>query len=43
MPAYDPTSRQLKVVDSTLYLFLKNADLAVVKEEILYPLDGLDL
>lgn len=41
--AYDSNSRQLKVVDSTFYFFLKNADLAVVKEEILYPLDGLDL
>ncbi|WP_122847321.1 hypothetical protein [Pseudomonas viridiflava] len=41
--AYDSNSRQLKVVDSTFYFFLKNADLALVKEEILYPLDGLDL
>ena len=41
--AYDSNSRQLKVVDSTFYFFLKNADLALIKEEILYPLDGLVL
>ena len=41
--AYDSNSRQLKVVDSTFYFFLKNSDLAQVRDEILHPLDGLDL
>ncbi|MGQ3850525.1 hypothetical protein [Pseudomonas capsici] len=40
--AYDSNSRQLKVVDSTFYFFLKNSDLALVRDEILHPLDGLD-
>ncbi len=41
--AYDSNSRQLRVVDSTFYFFLKNSDLALVRDEILHPLDGLDL
>lgn len=40
--AYDSNSRLLKVVDSTFYFFLKNADLKVIKDEIVCPLDGLD-
>lgn len=41
--AYDSNSRQLKVVDSTFYFFLKNADLEEVKSEIPCPMDGLDV
>ncbi|KIF53520.1 hypothetical protein [Vibrio owensii] len=41
--AYDSNSRQLKVVDSTFYFFLKNADLEQVKDEIICPLDGLEV
>lgn len=40
--AYDSNSRQLKIVDSTFYFFLKNADLKSIQEEIVCPLDGLD-
>lgn len=40
--AYDSNSRLLKVVDSTFYFFLKNAELAAIKDEIVCPLDGLD-
>lgn len=38
--AYDSNSRQLKIVDSTLYFFLKNADLEEIKSEIICPMDG---
>lgn len=41
--AYDSNSRQLKVVDSTFYFFLKNANLEEVKSEIPCPMDGLDV
>ncbi|KHS82016.1 AAA family ATPase [Pectobacterium brasiliense] len=40
--AYDSNSRLLKVVDSTFYFFLKNADLEAIKDEIVCPLDGLE-
>ncbi|MDH5896736.1 hypothetical protein [Vibrio splendidus] len=40
--AYDSNSRQLKVVDSTFYFFLKNAQLEEIKEEIICPMEGLD-
>lgn len=40
--AYDSNSRQLKVVDSTFYFFLKNADLESIKDEIVCPMDGLE-
>lgn len=40
--AYDSNSRLLKVVDSTFYFFLKNADLESIKDEIVCPLDGLE-
>lgn len=40
--AYDSNSRLLKVVDSTFYFFLKNADLNEIKDEIPNPLDGLE-
>ncbi|ELH4237119.1 AAA family ATPase [Vibrio fluvialis] len=40
--AYDSNSRQLKVVDSTFYFFLKNAVLQEIKDEIICPMDGLD-
>ncbi|AUY31939.1 hypothetical protein EON09_04520 [Pseudomonas soli] len=40
--AYDSNSRQLKVVDSTFYFFLKNANLGLIKEDILSPLDALE-
>jgi hypothetical protein len=40
--AYDSNSRQLKVVDSTFYFFLKNANLKEVKDEIVCPMDALD-
>lgn len=40
--AYDSNSRQLKVVDSTFYFFLKNADLENIKDEIICPMDGLE-
>ncbi|ARX08618.1 TPA: hypothetical protein U2R10_002943 [Proteus mirabilis] len=41
--AYDSNSRQLKIVDSTFYFFLKNSDLEEVKSEIPCPMDGLDV
>lgn len=41
--AYDSNSRQLKIVDSTFYFFLKNAHLEDIKDEILCPMDGLDI
>ncbi|WP_156369484.1 hypothetical protein [Duganella sp. Leaf126] len=37
--AYDSNSRQLKVVDSTFYFFLKNAHLQEIKDEIVCPMD----
>lgn len=40
--AYDSNSRLLKVIDSTFYFFLKNANLEQVKDEIVCPLDGMD-
>lgn len=40
--AYDSNSRQLKVVDSTFYFFLKNAELEAIKDEIICPMDGLE-
>ncbi|MEZ9464970.1 hypothetical protein AB4178_25150 [Vibrio splendidus] len=40
--AYDSNSRQLKVVDSTFYFFLKNAELEYIKDEIICPMDGLE-
>ena len=40
--AYDSNSRQLKVVDSTFYFFLKNAKLEHIKDEIVSPLDGFE-
>ncbi|MCO7198642.1 ATP-binding protein [Pseudoalteromonas sp. OANN1] len=40
--AYDSNSRQLKVVDSTFYFFLKNANLENVKDEIIHPMEGLE-
>jgi hypothetical protein len=40
--AYDSNSRQLKVVDSTFYFFLKNADLQAIKDEIVCPMDVSD-
>lgn len=40
--AYDSNSRQLKVVDSTFYFFLKNAQLEEIKEEIICPMEGLE-
>lgn len=40
--AYDSNSRQLKVVDSTFYFFLKNADLKEIKDEIICPMDVAD-
>ena len=39
--AYDSNSRLLKIVDSTFYFFLKNADLGLVSDEIVSPLDGV--
>ncbi|MGC1149348.1 hypothetical protein WKH63_18450 [Pantoea agglomerans] len=41
--AYDSNSRQLKIVDSTFYFFLKNADLNEVMNEIPCPMDGLEV
>lgn len=41
--AYDSNSRQLKIVDSTFYFFLKNANLENIKDEIISPMEGLDL
>lgn len=40
--AYDSNSRQLKIVDSTFYFFLKNANLEEVKDEIVHPMEGLE-
>ncbi|MDF4951237.1 hypothetical protein P3580_21575 [Vibrio parahaemolyticus] len=40
--AYDSNSHQLKVVDSTFYFFLKNAQLEDIKDEIICPMDGLE-
>ncbi len=40
--AYDSNSRQLKVVDSTFYFFLKNANLDQVKDEIICPMDAFE-
>ena len=40
--AYDSNSRQLKIVDSTFYFFLKNADLEIIADEIICPLDDFE-
>lgn len=40
--AYDSNSRQLKVVDSTFYFFLKNANLKEVMDEIVCPMDEFE-
>lgn len=40
--AYDATSKKIKVVDSTFYFFLKNADLDAVMEEIVNPIEALE-
>lgn len=40
--AYDSNSRQLRVVDSTFYYFLKNANLQQIKDEIICPMDAFD-
>lgn len=40
--AYDSTSKKIKVVDSTFYFFLKNADLAAVMDEIINPIEALE-
>lgn len=40
--AYDATSKKIKVVDSTFYFFLKNADLEAVLEEIINPIEALE-
>jgi hypothetical protein len=40
--AYDSTSKIIKVVDSTFYFFLKNADLSAVMEEIISPIEALE-
>lgn len=39
--AYDEQQRVLQVVDSTFYLFIKNADAREVLESIQSPLDQL--
>lgn len=36
---YDKTTKQLQVVDSTFYFFLKNADLEQISEEIPNPIE----
>jgi hypothetical protein len=36
---YDQTTKQLQIVDSTLYFFLKNADLKKISNEIPNPLE----
>lgn len=41
--AYDATSKKIKVVDSTFYFFLKNANLDDVIDEITNPIDALEL
>lgn len=41
--AYDSNSRQLKIVDSTFYFFLKNSNLDEIKSDIACPMDGLDI
>ncbi|MEZ8147607.1 AAA family ATPase [Enterovibrio norvegicus] len=41
--AYDAISKKIKVVDSTFYFFLKNADLEEVMEEIINPIEALEL
>lgn len=40
--AYDATSKKIKVVDSTFYFFLKNADLDEVIDEITNPIEALE-
>ncbi len=37
---YDKTTKQLQVVDSTFYFFLKNADLSQISAEIPNPIEG---
>ncbi|ENM5727775.1 hypothetical protein V4V56_003779 [Vibrio mimicus] len=41
--AYDATSKKIKVVDSTFYFFLKNADLDDVIDVITNPIEALEL
>lgn len=41
--AYDATSKIIKVVDSTFYFFLKNANLDDVFDEITNPIEALEL
>ncbi|MCD9473354.1 hypothetical protein C9J22_02850 [Photobacterium phosphoreum] len=41
--AYDAMSKKIKVVDSTFYFFLKNADLDDVIDEITNPIEALEL
>ena len=36
---YDNTTKQLQVVDSTFYFFLKNADIAQISSDIRNPLE----
>ncbi len=36
---YDSTLQQLKVIDFTFFYFLKNADLNIVSDEIINPID----
>lgn len=40
--SYDPISQKLKIVDSTFYFFLKNADLTQVMDEITNPMEALE-
>lgn len=40
--AYDATSKKIKVVDSTFFFFLKNADLGAVMDEIVNPIEALE-
>ncbi|MFJ1217484.1 hypothetical protein, partial [Yersinia enterocolitica] len=41
--AYDSNSKLLKVIDSTFYFFLKNADLEEVKMEIINPIECIGI
>lgn len=40
--AYDSNSMQIKIVDSTFYFFLRNADLQAIASEIVCPWENLD-
>jgi len=40
--AYDTNTRMLKIIDSTFYFFLKNANLANVIEDIVNPIECID-